>query len=1022
MTAEYRLQGRVSVDGAQAAEQIRKVGASMGDTRARLREVRAASIEASGELKKLRDAGQGGSEAAQKLGEQLRSLAAQEIAIRNGAKAAAPAMEELSRSQGEASRTAGDLAQSTASAGASIGRLRSTAERLGRSFTTALDPATSLDRGVQNVGNAAISTAAELARTAAFMGGPLGIAAVAAGTAIGSLAVSFLSSKLAAEDTSGAFEDQKTAAERLTEALKELDRTTGLSTQTAEEAARAALEKARATLADEIATRKQIKAQLELNEAQREGLELALRRGGFAGAGASGFARADNERRRRPLAEQLAEQDAKISAAQSAVDKGGRQVAAFEIGRNVEARLSAVTAATRAYEAEQARLNRAFLAGEISAGQLDAGLEAARRSLDAAKDAARKTGDAVSRAGKALDTAARDAARLTAENDRLVRAFAPLTAAARDYEKALGDIRLAEERGLISSAEAATARFRAAAAEEQARRRDTQERLADGGSTLLSPVSLVRFNMEEELRKAGLSTGREVARGFRERGLTEAVAIGQVIGGQLGAIISTIGGLIQGAQTGNFTGVGGQLGGALTLLAQGRRGTDGGGAFGEGFREVFTDPINRLVGTLGNAFGANSDFAKSIGRAAGGAATGAAVAEIGGALGIDLNRGGSVAGGAIGGAVGSIFGPIGGQIGSLLGSLAGGLLGVKSGSTTVSSSGDGNISQSGSGSAAVQRATAGLGNTISDTIQSIADALGAEVGAFSVSIGKRGSSFRVDTSGQGRIRGSTVTATKDEREALSLAVADAIRDGAIRVSPRVQSALGRYADNVNKAVAEALKVKGLEDLLANQSNPFSSLFRDLEITLRDRVRVARDYGFDVLEIERINAQDREKLLRDTLARTTSSVRQLLDDLTFGSRATGSINERLAGLTAERDRVAALARGGDTSQLDALASLISQIDNLQREAFGSTAPAAAGRQESVALLNELISSTETRIREAADAARSGTDTTNSLLGEANASLDELVLAMREQNSLLGGFIGFFGTGQEADFNLSAQFFR
>jgi hypothetical protein len=243
-------------------------------------------------------------------------------------------------------------------------------------------------------------------------------------------------------------------------------------------------------------------------------------------------------------------------------------------------------------------------------------------------------------------------------------------------------------------------------------------------------------------------------------------------------------------------------------------------------------------------------------------------------------------------------------------------------------------------------------------------------------------------------------------------VADALRDGAIQASPRVQTALRRYADNVNKAVAEALKVKGLEDLLANRENPFASVFRNLEDQIAQRLKVARDYGFDLVQIEEINGEERARVLRDTLASTTGSIRQLLADLTIGSRATGSVAERLAGLTAERDRVSALARAGDTSQLDVLANLVSQIDDLQRQAFGATAPAADGRAESVALLNELISQTEARIEAAAAAARVDNDRTYQQLTEANSSLDDMVNLMGLNNQLLAqlaaqGFAGFSG---------------
>jgi hypothetical protein len=525
----------------------------------------------------------------------------------------------------------------------------------------------------------------------------------------------------------------------------------------------------------------------------------------------------------------------------------------------------------------------------------------------------------------------------------------------------------------------------------------------------LDSLGLITDKLDDSFFEQG---GRRLADGF----LTNSVAIGQVIGGSAGRALSQIAGLAQGTRTGDFTGAGGQLGGALTLLASNKR-----GGFSEGLREVIGKPIEGLKDAFKDVFNSESGkaFARLAGRSVGGAAVGSAVAGIGNAIGVKLDRTGSSIGGAVGGAlgpaisklgaIGAALGPFAGVIGGVLGGLLPGLFGSRpKGSTTVSASG-GQISQSSTGNSAIQKATGAIGNTITDAIQAIAEQLGASIGDFSVSIGKDGDRFRVDTTGQGRTRKNNTTVLgfgNDEGAALAAAIADALKDGAIKSSPRVQAALTAYGDNVNKAVAEALKVKGLEDLLADRNNPFTSTFRTLEQQLKQRLEVARKYGFDLVEIERVNGEDRAKALKDTLGAATGSIRQLLNDLQFGSGATGNAVQRLAGLTSERDRLTGLARAGDTGQLDAIAAITQQIDQLQREAFGSTAGFATGRADSVALLNDLVRQTEDRIKAAAEAARTAP---NPQLTEANASLDDLVNGQAQQTALLaqlaaGGFGG------------------
>lgn len=495
------------------------------------------------------------------------------------------------------------------------------------------------------------------------------------------------------------------------------------------------------------------------------------------------------------------------------------------------------------------------------------------------------------------------------------------------------------------------------------------------------------------------AAGKKAGDAFSSEALRDAAAIGQAIGGPLGRVIASLAGLGRGTVgadgiTRDATGTGKQL--------------------------------TQLLAPLGDVFGAGGKkFAGLVGQAAGGAATGSLVSGIGDALGIKNSK----AGAQIGGAIGSFIPIPGGEIiGSILGGLLPGLFGSKpKGSTTISGSG-GQISQSSTGNANIQKATGGLGNTITDALQSIADQLGATIGDFSVSIGKEGDRFRVDTTGQGRTKKNNSTVIgfdTDEGAAVAAALADALKDGAIVASPRVQAALTAYGDNVNKAVAEALKVKGLEELLADRGNPFLGVFRGLEQQLRQRTDVARKYGFDLVEIERINGEDRAAALKDALAQATGSVRSLLDDFRFGSRATGSASERLAGLTAERDRVAGLVRGGDTGQLDVLAGIVQQLDDLGRETFGSTKGFADGRADSVSLLNDLVKQTEDRIKAAAEQAQAATATTNAKLTEANASLDDLVAGQAETNRRLdavaAAIAGSFGGGG-GGFGLTSQFAR
>ena len=928
-----------------------------------------ASVELTGLTAKVADARiavDAQKESAKKLSAELRTLnrdtaegAARAGEIRDQLRSAKIAMIEQGAAATAASRQLAQLSQATGQGAVSAGQMRAASANLG-----------------QQIGDITQGLALGISPMTIFaqQGGQVAFAMSGMGGAIGKVA-GFLSGPWGAAITgatiiiaslaSGHDRAAEKAAKQgnadisLKDALEALDRATGISNKSTAEAIRLGELGAAAALKRASATRDAAQAELD---AARTRLNLARadqREGGARGANfGSGFVTDNAEK-------DLAAKQVALDLAQKDLDAGRqRATASAEFGRASAAAKAATDASAKAnqeYEKTETAVLKALQARSITEAEATARLIAAENARDAAVSAARDATKAATTAQREHNKELRDAAADAAKATAAMVAF---------YSVAdKGRIEIANRDANFKGSDIITA------AEKQPVR----------------PDDLLARSVDEaqRLREGMNDIGKVAGKAFTASTLADAAVIGQAIGGGLGRAFTGLSALGFGTKdkdgrTGDFTGVGAKL----------------------------TKLIDPLAETFRNG---GRTLAANIGNAAGGAATGSVVSGIADAVGVKLNKTGS----SIGGAVGSFIPIPGGEIiGSILGGIAGNLLSVKQGSTTVSSNA-GKISQSSSGDATITKATGAIGNTITDAIQSIAERLGATVGDFAVSIGKRNDSFRIDRSGTGKIRGSTVTGTKDEAEALSLAIADALKDGAIRTSPAVQSALLKYADNVNKAVSEALKVKGLEDFLSDRNNPFLSVFRSLETQLKQRLDVARQYGFDLVEIEKINGEDRAKVLKDTLASATGSVRALLTDLTIGSGATGSPTQRLAGLSVERDRLSALARGGDTSQLDGLASIVKQIDDLQRETFGSTGGFAAGRADSISLLNDLIRQTEDRAKAAADEARAAASGTVAKLTEANASLDDLVIGQAETNRQLAALAATVsGGGGGTGFNPAA----
>ena len=949
---DLRIQAEVSVDGRRAEQGLARAAANVADVASALEGARTEATSAAAAIAAVARAQADAAQAASSGGS---DIAAPLEEVAGAAAGAVEGLKEVDKSQARAKVSAANLGQQ-------IGDVAS-------GLASGVPPAQIFAQQAGQLAFALSGMAGWLGRVGTFLSGPWGAAILGATVILASLTRGH-------KDADDAAAAQAKAEADLKKAIEELDRATDLSLKSQRESIRLGIEAAETALRAARAKREETKAALEAAIAERQATQIRAAAAGPRGEVATlGLQPRDGVID--GLQNQLAEVNREIARSAGLLRQAGFSAALADI----EAGSSAAAIATRAYEDAQIDLQRAVREGTVSQADATRELAALKAVVDEAEAAERK-GTTTRRAGSAaLREQTRDMKEAERAAERLARALAPIFDAGQN------------QRGFAAALERTTA--------ELSQRRGTPFFEADRPADTLTDA--VR-EIEARVAKGGQAAGEA----FSDAVLTRAVAIGQAIGGPAGRSISVVAGLLQGARTGNFTGVGGSLGGALTLFS-GIRGKDGsaGAGFSKGFSQSIFGadgqselgkalrPLKPMGDAIGRVFGdGGQKFGQFLGKAAGGAATGAAVAGLANAIGIKLNETGAQIGGGLGQLVG---GPLGGLLGSIFGGIVGNLF-AKSGSTTVKSSG-GEISQSSTGSASVQRVTSGLGNTIQTAIQSIADQLGANVGNFSVSIGKRGSSFRVDSRGDGRIRGQGVTATKDEAEALQLAIADAIKDGAIVTSPRVQAALERFSDNANKALAEALKVKGLEDLIANRANPFATLFRDMELQIRQRNQVARQNGFDLAEIEKINGEQRAETLKNTLERTTGSIRQLLQEFTFGSGATGSAAERLRALSAERDRVAGLVRAGDTGQIETLANLTRQLDELQRDAFGSTGRFAAGRAESVSLLNDLVAQTETRIRAAADAARKNEEDQAARLASIDATAEDQFGQLKIHTALL-----------------------
>lgn len=421
--------------------------------------------------------------------------------------------------------------------------------------------------------------------------------------------------------------------------------------------------------------------------------------------------------------------------------------------------------------------------------------------------------------------------------------------------------------------------------------------------------------------------------------------------------------------------------------------------FNEGLKGIASKILGPSAGKAIGEFGG-----KAFAGAAVGQLTNSFLAPIGKALGFKTSKTGA----QIGGAIGSFLPIPGGEIiGSIIGSVVGGLFKkTKTGTATIGNvNGQAGVTGTAGNSSGLKKVAEGLAGAVGDSLGQIADSLGGQIGNFSVSIGQRNKKFVVDPTGQGRTKGSGVQKFKTEEEAQAAALQEAIGQGAIAgISAAVSRALKSSSD-VSKAVKEALKVQEVENLINGLGGTLERQFRAFEAQAKERVRIATQYGFDVTKIEKINAEERVKLVDELLTSRIGALQDLLKEFNTGDLFEGDAKQRRAAILAEITKARAQVDSGVQGAGDTLAGLLRQLATTSRDAFGTAGPEyASDRQTAISNATAVIEAERKRIADAQAAVaqtNAALATNNNLTNETNGLLAQNNTLLQQLIANLGG---------------------
>lgn len=292
-----------------------------------------------------------------------------------------------------------------------------------------------------------------------------------------------------------------------------------------------------------------------------------------------------------------------------------------------------------------------------------------------------------------------------------------------------------------------------------------------------------------------------------------------------------------------------------------------------------------------------------------GAAYGQAASGVLRSLGVKQSGTGAAIGGAIGNA---ILPGIGGFIGGALGGTIGGFFKkTPKGSSTITSVTE-DAAYSGSGK--LRDAVSGLASSVQGSLSSIAEALGADVGAFRVSIGQRKKSFVVDPTGAGRTKGSGVLKFDNEEDAVMAALRDALADGAIKgISAAAQRILQQGKD-VQAQLEKAVLIESIPKLLKARTNPVAAALDELNDKWERTVAALKEGAASAeqfADAEKLYQLEREEIMKAA----NDNVRDFISSLNFGSSSGLSLRDQATNARAQLQPYLDKIGRGDIAGID-----------------------------------------------------------------------------------------------------------
>jgi tape measure domain-containing protein len=321
--------------------------------------------------------------------------------------------------------------------------------------------------------------------------------------------------------------------------------------------------------------------------------------------------------------------------------------------------------------------------------------------------------------------------------------------------------------------------------------------------------------------------------------------------------------------------------------------------------------VDQSTGVKPGFFG---KLGSTFGKAFEGAGQGAIASGFVKAIGIKQSQTGA----QIGGAIGAFIPGVGPILGGLIGGTIGGLFKKpKTGTATIGNvGGEADITGTGGNSGSLKREATGIAKSVNGSIETIVEQLNADLGGFSVSVGKRNKKFVVDPTGKGRTKGSGVLKFDDVEDAQTAAIRDALIDGAAKGISAASQTIIRNGKDLQKSIEKAVLIESIPRRLLQRTDPVRFAVEELNDEFK-KIKAALDAGSasaaQYADATKLYEIDRAEAIEQATARASDAIDQFLKDM-IGS-SSSPLNKRDTFANASRDLDAFRADVGAGKRVD-----------------------------------------------------------------------------------------------------------